>query len=496
MATNSFTFPLDNKKGDMYNIPTLPKKIGHGSYGQVYEAANATNVVKQVDKYNSQDKYTPSYDLHSLTELVVLKKTMFCNIPVIKNVSSSSEKIMIEMNNCGRTLYEFSKRLTFEQRCSLLPWVAHQLIVASLQLQANGIIHNDIKSANVLINDQLVVSLIDFGLCVFETVDDNNSCSLKIPKCWGTYTICPPEMFNRSDWNYDKMMPWSVGITLCEFLFSTHSFLRDYLFDIKQKKLYSTYIRFDEMMKSLMSFVFNKQIASGEKCIHLQDSNIPDNVVSLIARLLTFNPKTRISLFDALQLPIFHEYTTKCNIQSFTVPDIYYNKIQGALLENTKDTVYEKYRTCCIDWMYNLYKNSGRLHLFVHAVGIFDRFLSKVYIVHYDYILVACAAVYIAQFISKNNIMLLMYIVDRTYKVQEQFENKRVDVAGVKLHIEMILVVLDYDLYHRTLDTLLASQNVKVNYSKVCQVLTDTLPPYNNMILLRNYKKAIAEDKC
>jgi serine/threonine protein kinase len=503
-ATKAYTFPLDNKvekyvtQTKTYQISKIGKKIGNGSFGQVYEAANDKDVVKHVDKYNPMDNYVQSHDLFSITELVVLKKKMFCNIPVLKNVSSSSEKLMIEMNNCGKTLYEFSRQLTFEQRCSLLPWVAHQLITAALQLQVNGIIHNDIKSANVLINDQLVVSLIDFGLCIFETVD-NNHCGLSVSRSWGTYSICPPEMFTRGEWSVDKMMPWSIGITLCEFLFSTYNFLRDDVFDAKEKKLYNAYIKYDHMMKSLLSSVFNRLIGTGEKCIFLQSKHqsqtIPDNVILLIAKLLTFNPHIRISLQDALLLPIFHEYVNAFSVCNYMVPDIYYNKIDRVLSNNSDMDVYAEYRTCCIEWIYKTYELCNKLHLFPHAVSLFDRLLSKIYISHEDYILVACAVIYVAQYINKSNALRIVYIVDKTYKIIQQFGRKKVEYTEVKLYIEMILVALDYNLYYRTFDTLLAQQQIPVSYERVYQVLVSTLPPYNNMVLVKNYKKTFEQEQ-
>lgn len=494
----AYTFPLDNKvekyitQTKTYQTSKIGKKIGNGSFGQVYEAANDKDVVKHVDKYNPMDYYVQSYDLFSITELVVLKKKMFCNIPVLKNVSSSSEKLMIEMNNCGKTLYDFSRQLTFEQRCSLLPWVAHQLITAALQLQVNGIIHNDIKSANVLINDQLVVSLIDFGLCIFETVDNNN-CRLSVSRSWGTYSICPPEMFIRGEWSVDKMMSWSIGITLCEFLFSTHNFLRDYVFDIKEKKLYNAYIKCDNMMKSLLSSVFNRLIGTGDKCIFIQNNHqsqtINDNIILLIAKLLTFSPHTRMSLQDALLLPIFHEYATSFSVSNFIVPDIYYNKIDRALSNNNDMNTYVEYRTRCIEWIYKTYELCNKLHLFAHAVSLFDKLLSTVYISHEDYILLACAAVYVAQYINKSNALRIVYIVDKTYKIVQHFGRKKVEYTEVKLYIEMLLVALDYNLYYRTFDTLLAQQQIPVSYGRVHEVLISTLPPYNNVVLVRNYKK-------
>jgi hypothetical protein len=59
----------------------------------------------------------------------------------------------------------------------------------------------------------------------------------------------------------------------------------------------------------------------------------------------------------------------------------------------------------------------------------------------------------------------------------------------------MILVALDYNLYYRTFDTLLAQQQIPVSYERVYQVLVSTLPPYNNMVLVKNYKKTFEQEQ-
>lgn len=496
ITNKAYTFPLDTKivcklpqQGQTQPTKT-PKKIGQGGYGQVFEATNEKNVVKQVDKYNHCDKFVKAFELTSITELVVLKKKTFTNIPKLHGITCNNDKMLIEMDNRGQTLYAFSKELTFDQRCNLLPWIAYQLMRTSLQLQSNGIIHNDIKSANVLINDQLIVSLIDFGLCAFETVDSSKQ-DVSISKNWGTYCICPPEMFIEGRWVADKIMPWSIGITLCEFLFSTHNFLRDCVFDEKEKKFYNIYTRYGHMLKSLISSAFSNRLLFGETCILLEEKTVPINIVDLISKLLTFNPNTRLTLSASLQLPLFKEFvksyntTIICNI----VPEIFYNAIGEPLA--TDNVKHVEYRKHCIEWMYTTYFNCSRLFIFPHAVSIFDRFLSRMNTNCNDYVIVACAVMYIAQYIHKVDSKRLATIVDSSYIIVRKLELPKLQYTEVKLYIELVLAVLDYDLYYRTFDTLLATEHISVSYDKVCNVMINTLPPCNNLILVRNYKKLL-----
>jgi hypothetical protein len=503
-STKAYTYPLDNKivcnyqqQGQTQPIttPKPPKKLGQGGYGQVFEANNENHVVKQVDKYNPCDRFVKAFDLTSITEMVVLKKQTFTNIPKLHSITSNNNKLMIEMDNRGSTLYAFSKKLTFEQRCSLLPWIAYQLMRTSLQLQSNGIVHNDIKSANVLINDNLIVSLIDFGLCVFETVDDTKQ-DVSISKNWGTYCICPPEMFIDGKWIVDKIMPWSIGITLCEFLFSTQHFLKDFVFDEKEKKLYSIYIRYGHMLKSLISTAFCNRILLGETCILLQEKTIPINIIDMISKMLMFNPSKRLTLSASLQSPLLNQFVKSyntaviCNI----VPEIYYHAVGEALAiaNHVDNSMYIEYRKCCIEWIYTTYANCKRLFVLPHAISIFDRFLSRMNVTYKDYVIVACAAMYIAQYIHKVDAIRLVSIVDSSYLIVRKLERSKLDYNEVKLYIELVLSVLDYDLYYRTFDALLANENIAVSHDKVCNVMINTLPPYNNMILVKNYRKLLS----
>lgn len=490
-----FTFPLDKKAMYIANQQRPCKKIGYGSYGQVFESYNENNVVKHVDKYNSLEKDIKCFDLNSITELVVLKKAISSNIPRVHNVSEYNRKLLIEMDNCGKTLFQFSRNLTFDQRCAISPWVAYQLIKTALQLQVNGIVHNDIKSGNVVVNDEMIVSLIDFGLCVFESVDKKTN-AISVSNSWGTYTICPPEMFLQGKWMHDKMMSWSIGITLCEFLFSTHNFLRDYVFNETEKKLYTHYMKYDTMLRSLMSTAFSTRMNAGQSCISINTECVPVNVANLITRLLSFNEKKRISLASALQLPIFKQFTSIGTIpdslesnDAYIVPDIYYHQVGLPLLQKVDCKAYIGCRQSCIQWMFKVFATFEKFGLFAHAVSIFDRFLNKIHIHHDDYLVIACASMYISQYIRKETTLNLMSFVDTSHKVARELKRKPISYKEIEKYVELILAVLDYDLYYRTIDTLLANQGIQVDFNEICRVMVTTLPPYNNMLLLRNYKK-------
>lgn len=83
-------------------------------------------------------------------------------------------------------------------------------------LHEEHILHQDIKPANVLINEKSIVKLCDFG--VSRTLDELQSNPELIA---GTGQYMPPE---RKVCIQDDM--WALGISLVEFLSKRHPFAR------------------------------------------------------------------------------------------------------------------------------------------------------------------------------------------------------------------------------------------------------------------------------
>ena len=185
-------------------------KIGKGSYGQVYRKC-ANVVVKECDKYTKDMHGFKEFELSTISELAILSVDGLKRTPQLFEFQTTlNDKVLISMENGGRTLLDFAKSVPMNERLRLFPKFAFQLIEACLYFQKNGIIHNDIKSANVLVNSRNDIMLIDFGLCSFETIRKSNnnfeSIGTTMSCDYGTYTICPPEVFTHKHWSAEKYM--------------------------------------------------------------------------------------------------------------------------------------------------------------------------------------------------------------------------------------------------------------------------------------------------
>jgi serine/threonine protein kinase len=93
--------------------------------------------------------------------------------------------------------------------------VAQQLVDVLIYLHDRDIIHNDIKPANILISDDGVVKLIDYGFAVVSNFDGNT-------EMFGTAMYTSPEKFqglytNGADW-------YALASTLLEVKNGKHPF--------------------------------------------------------------------------------------------------------------------------------------------------------------------------------------------------------------------------------------------------------------------------------
>lgn len=156
-----------------------------------------------------------------------------------------------------------------DQRAAAL--FSHQLLGALACLRDKGVLHRDVKPANVLLKDSYTCKLADFGsACLMAQTE-------RLFERAGTPAFWPPEMEMLPKGNgyslpYDM---WSMGITLYWMLFHKHPW-------VSQGKLDSKQLRHAD-------FDFGMMQMTNPKCFQL------------LRWLLMPSPEQRIHPFDAVE---------------------------------------------------------------------------------------------------------------------------------------------------------------------------------------------------
>ncbi|KAF9569577.1 hypothetical protein EC968_002474 [Mortierella alpina] len=192
---------------------TKQELVGRGAYGAVYKGID--NETKQVVAIKVLNLDTDEEDVSDIQrEIATLSQLKNCDSQNITRYHGSflnGTKLWIVMDYAAggsiRSLLQALVRI--DEKCIAV--IAREVLQALGYLHKHGIIHRDIKAANILLTDKGRVQLCDFGVAGQVTMN-----SLKRNSFVGTPYWMAPEVIKEGQ-TYDcKADIWSFGITVYE----------------------------------------------------------------------------------------------------------------------------------------------------------------------------------------------------------------------------------------------------------------------------------------
>ena len=184
--------------------------LGKGAFGSVFRALNMgtgeTVAVKQVKLAD-----LPKSELRVITlEIDLLKNLDHPNIVKYRGFVKSTESLNIILEYCENgSLHSISKNFgKFPE--NLVGIYMSQVLHGLLYLHEQGVIHRDIKGANILTTKQGLVKLADFGVATRTTTFHESSVV-------GTPYWMAPEVIELSGATTASDI-WSLGCTVIELL--------------------------------------------------------------------------------------------------------------------------------------------------------------------------------------------------------------------------------------------------------------------------------------
>ncbi|KAJ6602259.1 hypothetical protein B0H10DRAFT_2178892 [Mycena sp. CBHHK59/15] len=181
----------------------LGDSLGKGAFGQVYRALNwatgETVAVKEIQLSN-----IPKGELGEImSEIDLLKNLNHANIVKYKGFVKTRDYLYIILEFCENgSLHNISKRFgKFPE--SLVAVYISQVLEGLMYLHDQGVIHRDIKGANILTNKDGTVKLADFGVA-------SNTTSVNDGAVVGSPYWMAPEVIEQSGATTASDI-WSVG---------------------------------------------------------------------------------------------------------------------------------------------------------------------------------------------------------------------------------------------------------------------------------------------
>ena len=158
---------LATSESVFYRKPGNESVVGSGTYGKVFKAINVytKNLValKRIRMEGERD----GFPVTAVREIKLLQSLKHINIVQL-------QEVMVEKNDCFMVFEYLSHDLTgllnhpsFKLDAAQKKHLAKQMFDALDYLHRRGVLHRDIKAANILVSNDGVLKLADFGLARF-----------------------------------------------------------------------------------------------------------------------------------------------------------------------------------------------------------------------------------------------------------------------------------------------------------------------------------------
>ena len=186
------------------------KKIGQGASGSVYTARDNLNNEQVAIKQMNLAKQ-PRKEL-IINEINIMRDSSHPNIVNFIDSYLVTNELWVIMELMGggplTDIIDNNKNLSEQQ----IAYITHESLKGLFHLHQMSIIHRDIKSDNVLMDEHGRVKLTDFGFCAKITEDRSKRATMV-----GTPYWMAPEVVKQKEYSY-KVDIWSLGIMAIEMV--------------------------------------------------------------------------------------------------------------------------------------------------------------------------------------------------------------------------------------------------------------------------------------
>jgi len=236
---------------------TKPALLGSGGYGFV-------RLSRRKSKPDSEENYVATKVVAkdtiedwqisegSITEGAILKGISHKNIVQVYGVYQNSDYYQIVMQRChGITLYNLIEINNYiEEDTSRVLY--RQVLEGVEYLHKNNIVHNDIKDENIIVTEDLVVTIIDFGSA---TVDHGE---MTRTYC-GSEPYTSPEVAQGGRYHRVSQEIWSLGVLLFVMVYGEYPFANI----VKTEEcvlIFPLTITISRVCMSLLSSILRKEV--------------------------------------------------------------------------------------------------------------------------------------------------------------------------------------------------------------------------------------------
>ncbi|KAK4257217.1 hypothetical protein QN277_006833 [Acacia crassicarpa] len=193
------------------------EKVGQGTYSSVFRAKELeTGKIVALKKVRF-DIFEPESVRFMAREIMILRRLDHPNIikleGLITSKLSSSIYLVFEYMEHDITGLLSSPNIKFSE--SQIKCYMKQLLSGLDHCHSRGVMHRDIKGSNLLVNNEGILKVADFGLAKFSVSGNKQPLTSRVVTLW----YRPPELLLGSTDYGPSVDLWSVGCVFAELLF-------------------------------------------------------------------------------------------------------------------------------------------------------------------------------------------------------------------------------------------------------------------------------------
>ncbi|XP_024974974.1 probable serine/threonine-protein kinase At1g54610 isoform X1 [Cynara cardunculus var. scolymus] len=289
------------------------EKIGRGTYSSVYRARDLRTGRMMALKKVRFDNSNPESVSFMAREITILRKLDHPNIVKLEGIItsrvSSSIYLVFEYMEHDLAGLLSSPNIRFSE--SQIKCYMRQLLKGLAHCHSRGVLHRDIKTSNILVNNEGQVKIADFGLANLLASKSRQPLTNRVVTMW----YRPPELLLGSTDYGTYVDMWSVGCVFAE-LFKGRPILKG---RTEVEQLHKIFMLCgtppDEYWTDPalpLATMFKPQHAY-DSSLKEKFEELPKSAVSLIQTLLSIEPDKRGTAASALESEYFKTKPYACD---------------------------------------------------------------------------------------------------------------------------------------------------------------------------------------
>ncbi|XP_020578378.1 probable serine/threonine-protein kinase At1g54610 [Phalaenopsis equestris] len=292
------------------------EKIGQGTYSSVFKARELETGRFVALKKIRFDNFEPESVRFMAREIFIMRRLNHRNIMkldgLITSRSSCSIYLVFEYMEHDLAGLSSSPEITFSE--SQVKCYMQQLLSGLEHCHSRSIIHRDIKCANLLVNNEGILKIADFGLSNFFNPSSRQQLTSRVVTLW----YRPPELLLGATEYEPTVDLWSVGCVFAE-LFLKKPVLQG-MTEVEQihkifKLCGSPSDEYWRKSRLAHETLFKPQ-QTYPSCLQETFRFLPENAYKLLETFLSIEPQKRGTATSALSSEYFRTMPYACDPSS------------------------------------------------------------------------------------------------------------------------------------------------------------------------------------